>query len=81
MLACLCRRLYVEFPCSPQETPSNMCDTRKRATLDFQLFFADSVLPPHFHKLSALLFFKRLNDSFCLDSYLLAAQKCVCMFN
>lgn len=52
----------------PLEKHHQMCDTRKRATLDFQLFFADSVLPPHFHKLSALLLLKRINDSFCSDS-------------
>lgn len=54
----LSEALYVGFPCVIQG----------KATLDFQLFFADSALPPHFHKLSALLLLQRINDSFCLDS-------------
>lgn len=46
-LACCCRCLcMLDFHSSPQETPSNMCDTRKRASLDFQLFFANTTPPP-----------------------------------
>lgn len=66
----------------PLKKSSETSDSSNKVTLETQLFFSDSFLPPQFYKLSPLLLLKRLNDSLCLGSQLLAAHSgCACIFN